>query len=145
MDVWAASKISVPSPSKCCCSGTITFLYEFSLPCFTSHERSILAKQIQIPHFKLLLQQSQDNRSVVKGSKRGQFDVMADVLLFCHKEKLKTRIMNETNLNHSQLQNYLKNLESRGLLTEVGWRYVTTEKGFRFLELFDGIHRILEE
>ncbi len=100
--------------------------------------------QIQMPPSRLLLLQEQGNAwNIINGSKRGQLEILADILVFCNKEKVKTKIMYANNLNYVTLQNYLKLLTSRGLLVLENGKYVTTEKGFVFIDLFMGIHDIL--
>ncbi len=98
------------------------------------------------PH-ELLLRQKRG--SLWKGfsdSKRGQLKIMAEILLFCcGKGKAKTRIMYAANINYPLLQKYTEMLTSRGLLIPEGRTYVTTEKGFAFLQLFTRIHDILSD
>lgn len=48
------------------------------------------------------------------------------------------------NLNHTQLKTYLTLLTSRNLLAHNSDRYVTTEKGHRFLEAFVWLNDVLE-
>jgi len=51
--------------------------------------------------------------------------------------------MYKTNLNYLQLQNHLKFLTTQGMLSSNMGKYSTTEKGYRFLELFMGLYDIL--
>ena len=53
--------------------------------------------------------------------------------------------MYRTNLNYAQLQSHLKLLTSQGLLSMEMEKYVTTEKGFRYIELFLELHDILRD
>ena len=53
--------------------------------------------------------------------------------------------MYRTNLNYAQLQNHLKLLTAQGLLSMEMEKYVTTEKGFRYIELFLELHDILRD
>ncbi len=73
---------------------------------------------------------------VNNGAKRDRLEIFADILFFCTRQRIKTKIMFEINLNYTQLQSYLKYLTRQGLLSHEENMYVTTEKGFRFLELF---------
>ena len=82
---------------------------------------------------------------VTNGTKRGRLEIFAEILLFCDQRKAKTNIMYGTNLNYAQLQNHLKLLTSQGLLSMEMEKYVTTEKGFRFIELFLELHGILRD
>ena len=53
--------------------------------------------------------------------------------------------MYKTNLNYSQLQSNLLFLTLRGLLDRETDKYMTTEKGYRFLELFTEMQFILND
>ncbi len=70
---------------------------------------------------------------------------MAQILAFCMHATRKTRIMYRNNLSHTQLKDYLKLLMSRDLLAHNSDRYVTTEKGHRFLEAFAQLKDVLED
>jgi len=77
--------------------------------------------------------------------KRGRMEIIAEILLFCDRRRSKTNIMYKTNLNYSQLQSNLLFLTSRGLLDRETDKYVTTEKGYRFLELFTEMQFLLND
>jgi predicted transcriptional regulator len=81
----------------------------------------------------------------IKGSRRGNLDIIAEILLFCEHQKNKTSIMYNTNLNYSQLKRHMGTLTSQGLLAKSVNKYVTTEKGYRFLELFAQLNDLLDE
>ncbi len=81
--------------------------------------------------------------NTLNGSRRDRIEIMAQILCCCHREKLFTKIMYANNLNYSQAQDCLRLLTSRQLLRMEGGKYVTTEKGFSFLELFEGIRNLL--
>ena len=81
----------------------------------------------------------------IKGSRRGKLEIMAEILIFCERQKTKTSIMYNTNLNYSQLKNRVDTLTSQGMLAKDINKYVTTEKGYRFLELFAQLNDLLEE
>jgi len=72
-------------------------------------------------------------------------EIMAQILVFCIRERRKTRIMYGTNLSHTQLKAFLKFLMSRGLLAHSSDRYVTTEKGQHFLKAFARLNNMLED
>ena len=93
--------------------------------------------------FALLKHEKEWN--VDNGSRRGKMDIMAEILLFCEQQKTKTSIMYNVNLNYSQLINQVNSLLSQGLLEKKLNKYVTTERGYRFLELFAKINDLLEE
>ena len=82
---------------------------------------------------------------ITNGTKRGRLEIFAEILLFCDQRKAKTNIMYRTNLNYAQLQSHLKLLTSQGLLSMETEKYVTTEKGFRYIELFLELHDILRD
>jgi predicted transcriptional regulator len=71
-------------------------------------------------------------------------EIIAEILLLCERQRAKTNIMYKTNLNYAQLQTHLNSLMSLGMLIREEGFYVTTEKGFRFLELFAELQGILK-
>jgi len=84
-------------------------------------------------------------RNSLKGSRRGKLDIIAEILLFCDEQKTKTSIMYNTNLNYAQLKSHMSSLTAQGLLSKNLNKYVTTEKGYRFLELFAQLNDLLNE
>ena len=84
-------------------------------------------------------------RNNIRVQRRGKLDIIAEILLFCEQQKTKTSIMYNTNLNYSQLKNHMDALTMQGLLAKKLNKYTTTEKGFRFLELFAQLNDLLEE
>lgn len=82
--------------------------------------------------------------SNLKGARRGKLDIIAEVLLYCEQQKTKTSIMYNTNLNYSQLKSQLEALTAQGLLIKKQNKYLTTEKGYRFLELFAQLNDLLD-
>ncbi len=85
---------------------------------------------------KLAKLRQENGLKVTGGTKRDRIEIIAEILLFCGQHKAKTNIMYKTNLNYSQLQNHLAYLTTLGMLTNEESRYITTDKGYRFLELF---------
>ena len=83
--------------------------------------------------------------SITNGSRRGKMDIIAEILLFCEQQKTKTSIMYNANLNYSQLKNQIDALISQGLLEKKLNKYVTTESGYHFLELFAQLNDLLDE
>jgi predicted transcriptional regulator len=83
-------------------------------------------------------------RSNIKGQRRGKLDIIAEILLFCEEQKTKTSIMYNTNLNYGQLKSHMDSLTSQGLLNKKTNKYATTEKGYRFLELFAQLNDLLD-
>jgi predicted transcriptional regulator len=53
--------------------------------------------------------------------------------------------MYNTNLNYTQLKTHMHSLTTQGLLTKKLNKYTTTEKGYRFLELFAQLNDLLNE
>jgi predicted transcriptional regulator len=82
--------------------------------------------------------------NITQGARRGRLEIIAEILLFCDQQKAKTSIMYKTNVNYAQLKKHLKTLTSQGLLIHNKDKYVTTEKGYRFLELFTQLNDILK-
>ena len=80
-----------------------------------------------------------------KGARRGKLDIMAEILLYCEQQKSKTSIMYNANLNYSQLKSQISSLTSQGLLQKKVNKYLITDKGHRFLELFAQLNDLLEE
>jgi predicted transcriptional regulator len=80
-----------------------------------------------------------------KGAKRSRMEIIAEILLLCHKQKAKTSIMYKINLNYAQLKTHLAFLTAQDMLLFSTGKYTTTEKGYRFLELFLGLQDFLTE
>ena len=107
-----------------------------------------MTTQIQLPtklvvESKFLKVKYGNLTSVNIGAKRGRMEIIAEILLFCDQQRAKTNIMYKTNLNYAQLKSQLRFLIAQGMLSHHNDKYATTEKGFRFLELFLGIYDIL--
>ena len=83
--------------------------------------------------------------SSIKGARRGKLDIMAEILLCCEQQKTKTSIMYNANLNYSQLKSQIHGLTTQGLLQKKVNKYMITEKGYRFLDLFAQLNDLLEE
>jgi len=77
--------------------------------------------------------------------KRQRIEIMAQILAFCMHATRKTRIMYKNNLNHAQLKDYLTLLTSQHLLAHNSDTYLTTEKGYRFLEAFAQLKDVLQD
>jgi predicted transcriptional regulator len=92
---------------------------------------------------KLVKLRENNGCNFTSGSKRGRLEIMAEILCHCNQQKTKTNIMYKVNLNYSQLKKHLKSLTSQGLLTTDKNEYATTQKGYRFLELFIQLNDIL--
>jgi predicted transcriptional regulator len=92
---------------------------------------------------KLALLRLKKDLKVSSGAKRGRMEIIAEILLLCERENAKTSIMYKTNLNYAQLQSHLSSLTTIGMLTQENGLYLTTEKGFRFLELYAELQGIL--
>jgi len=70
---------------------------------------------------------------------RGRLDIVRDVLSIASVKVRKTRIMYGANLSFVQLEKYLSLLQASGLLEyDGGSGYLVTERGIKFLQLYDG-------
>ncbi len=96
-------------------------------------------------HLQLSLLKHEKEYGKVKNSRRGRLDILAEILSHCQQPKTKTSIMYNNNLNYSQLKNNIDILTLQNLLSKKENKYVTTQKGFRFLELFVQLNDLLEE
>jgi predicted transcriptional regulator len=100
---------------------------------------------IEFPYETKLAKLKQSNSwSFAEGSKRGRLEIMAEILLYCDQQKVKTKIMYKTNLNYAQLKKHLRSLTSKGLLAIHTDKYFTTQKGHRFLEIFAQLNDMLK-
>ena len=73
----------------------------------------------------------------VKGRRRGEVEIMRDVLKACLRGANKTKIVYGTNLNFSRLERYLKTLLGLGFVVEENdssgsVMYKTTQAGIEF-------------
>jgi len=78
---------------------------------------------------------------------RSKLDIFAKVLETARNGTTKTRITNEANLNHKFATHSLRLLVDLDLLAETQnspISYGTTEKGFRFLDEYRRLQRLLE-
>jgi len=96
-------------------------------------------------NYTRLINLKRDNGWNNSGAKRGRLEIIAEILLFCDRQKAKTSIMYNTNLNYGQMKRHLKDLTLKGLVTQSNGKYVTTEKGYRFLELFAQLNNLLND
>jgi len=76
--------------------------------------------------------------------RRHRIEIIANILAICIYSRRKESIKDASNLNRSQLEDYLELLTSRGLLAHNLREYVTTEKGHRFLEAFAQLKDVLQ-
>jgi predicted transcriptional regulator len=143
----------------CCCWSTITFIYQPETPHIVYHQGKtsgigiLEITKLSTPLQTILLKYDGETRlvklkpsnewSICRGSRRGRLEIMAEILLFCTHQKAKTNIMYRINLNYTQLKSNLKFLTSQGLLNHNMGKYATTEKGYRYLELFAELNDIL--
>ena len=108
-----------------------------------------LSEQLQITPIEfavetqLIKRKQSDNWNFTSGSKRGRLEIIAEILCYCGQQKTKTNIMYKANLNYKQMKRHLKALTSQGLLEADKNKYATTQKGYRFLELFVELNDIL--
>ena len=76
---------------------------------------------------------------------RTYLGIMAEILSFCREPQTKTRVMYHSNLSWKALQKHLCILESEGLLQvhHSPIKYVTTQKGLRFVEVWSQLTELL--
>lgn len=73
-------------------------------------------------------------------ARRNDLDICADILRVARTGVNKTRIVYQANLNFKIVEKYLQRLVAGGLLKQTrDRRFVTTEKGFAFLEQFEAL------
>ena len=112
-------------------------------------EAAKLSEQLQMEPIEFAVEtqliklKQSDNRNFTSGSKRGRLEIIAEILCYCGQQKTKTNIMYKANLNYRQMKKHLKALTSQGLLAADENKYATTQKGYRFLELFAELNIIL--
>ena len=77
---------------------------------------------------------------------RGWRDIVAMILESSVEKNTKTRIMIEVGLSHYQLKEYLRIMQKSDLLefSMKTKKYITTEKGIKFLKLYDQINELME-
>jgi predicted transcriptional regulator len=77
--------------------------------------------------------------------RRGELDIIADILSHTFQPISKTRIMYQANLSFTQLKGYIKRLKDSGLIEEKNspLTYRITEKGKKFLIIYSEIMEIL--
>jgi predicted transcriptional regulator len=84
----------------------------------------------------------------IKRSKRGEIEIMADILNLATEDVRKTRIMYAANLSFEQVERYLQYLVGRGLIEKLVEQdraaYRNTETGRMFLEHFRNIAYLLD-
>ena len=89
-----------------------------------------------------MIEFEQDEKNLSNGGSRarGRTQIIADVLHQCEENKRKSHVMQKANLNFDQVNHYLVDLQSRGLVepsfTEDGRTYRTTVRGREFLDRY---------
>lgn len=77
---------------------------------------------------------------------RSKHVIAADILKLTKEPKLKTHVMYSANLSFSQSQYYFNILASAGLIQNVDDNmWVTTEKGRKFVQLFEEAEMLLKQ
>jgi predicted transcriptional regulator len=104
-----------------------------------------VAQLRRIDESRLIKLKQNSGWNTTNGSKRGRLDIIAEILTVCDQRKSKTSIMYKAKLNYAQLKSHLEFLTRQGLLTNNMNKYATTEKGYRFLELFVQLSDILNQ
>ena len=75
--------------------------------------------------------------------RRGQVEIIADILFAARDGALKTEIVYTADLNFKRVKSYLHYLEDTGLLENSGPLYKVTERGEEFLRAYHLLKGIL--
>mgnify|MGYP000047012160 CR=1 FL=1 len=75
--------------------------------------------------------------------RRDKCEIIANILLIARKGAKKTHIVYKTNLNFKLVSKYLSLLEAKGLIEKRGRNYTTTEKGEKFLQIYNELKELL--
>ena len=82
-----------------------------------------------------------------KSMKRGQLEIIYEILSICREPAYKTRVLYKCNLSHEQLMRYLNYLMNRSLLCTVEGSqkklFQITEKGRKFIEGYENLNGIM--
>lgn len=80
--------------------------------------------------------------------RRGKLEIMVDILKETCNPTKKTQIMYQCNMNFEQLKRYLRFMKFKGFIRineKVGAiTYQITEKGWNFVEKYEGLARLLQ-
>jgi len=83
---------------------------------------------------------------LVINSRRSEFEIVSEILTLAKNGTKKTRILYQTNLSYTQLQNYLNHLLETDMLkienSKASKTYFTTDKG---VQVADNIKKTLRE
>lgn len=83
---------------------------------------------------------------MVINSRRSEFEIVSEILTLAKNGTKKTRILYQTNLSYTQLQNYLNHLLETDMLkienSKASKTYFTTDKG---VQVADNIKKTLRE
>jgi predicted transcriptional regulator len=86
---------------------------------------------------------------VGKARNRNRVQIVANLLSAARQGALKTHLMNRANLSFAMASQYIYNLLSTGLMVErideetTERYYVTTPKGYKFLEMFENLEQLV--
>lgn len=77
--------------------------------------------------------------------RRTDLEIVAEILALCVQPQCKTRVMQRSNLSWKLANEYLSNLQERGLLNvhHSAIRYITSRKGLAFLEKWADLEELL--
>ncbi|MGD6934497.1 MAG: winged helix-turn-helix domain-containing protein [Candidatus Bathyarchaeia archaeon] len=100
--------------------------------------------RINPQRFQTALLRHDKDLHATKGTRRGRLDITAEILLFCEQPKTKTSIMYNTNLNYAQLKRHMSVLTTQKLLSKKSNRYLITEKGHEFVDLFIRLNSLVD-
>lgn len=80
------------------------------------------------------------------GERRSSFEIIYNILYEAREGINKTRLVYRTNLNFHVMQRYIEFLTAKGLLSveyKPHLKYMITEKGLKYIELFEHIAKDL--
>ena len=75
-------------------------------------------------------------------NKRNQLEIIFEFLEACKEPRKKTHLIYQLQINHYQLQSYLKMLLQFGMIEEIQKPkagFIVTQKGLALLEMFDSL------
>jgi predicted transcriptional regulator len=82
-------------------------------------------------------------REKVVKMRRSRFEIVVNLLEACLLPRGKTRIMCKVKLNFTQVNDYLSQLTSVGLLSHENGKYKTTDKGRQFISAYNHLGEII--
>jgi len=76
--------------------------------------------------------------------KRNSYDIMDNILKDCKTKKIITNIMSDIGISYPSAKKYLGLLLDFGLVEKIAHKYVASNKGEHFLEVYIELNKLLE-